>query len=193
MLRPRGVVGVQPLLSEVVRSCGSISGVVVGGFRRFLCRFLRGGGGWLRDRCFLDRCFLDRFLLVRFLLGSILLGSLSGGLSGRRPGVGRGSLRPLSAALAVATLTVQFALLSDKSCRAFGYLVHIHAMRVRPFEEIVHACGSVESAGSGLDPKGEGDGDDCSEGFEVHFQVGYVVGRCGTCTRREQGNARERM
>jgi hypothetical protein len=42
-------------------------------------------------------------------------------------------------------------------------------MRGRPSEDAFHTCHLVEIARSGLDAKSECDGDECSEGFEMHF------------------------
>jgi hypothetical protein len=147
MLRPFVVVGVEPEADAAVIAVVFFTLAVVA-LARILLGILRGSGGRVRG-------------------GRVGGGRVSGGcVSG-----GRVLVSIVLALLAAnASATVQFALLGDKSRRAFGYLTHIHAMmRGRPSEDAFHTCHLVEIAGSGLDPKSECDGDECSEGFEMHF------------------------
>ncbi len=48
-------------------------------------------------------------------------------------------------------------------------------MGIGAFEDTFDACSMIERVGSGLDSKGEGDGDDCSESFELHFGIGENI------------------
>ena len=174
MLRPRLVVQVQPLLREAVKGRASIPAVVVvvassvgagSDFRSgrglgFYCLRGRGRLRFLRGRGRLR--FLRGWGRLRFLRG---WGSLR--LLGLR---GRAGLR--LALLALPTLTVCITLLGDQGYRAFGYLAHILAVGIGALEETFHVCTPIERVGSGLDSNGAGDGDDCSEGFELHFRVG---------------------
>jgi len=174
MCGPRGIVLVQPLLRDLVKNravavivitavatsvvvvvvvvVAPTSGVIVGGFRSGRGRgFGRGILRLLRGR--------GRRGSLRLLRGR-----------GRRGGLRHG------AALADAMVWGCALPLGDQSHRAFGYAAHIHAVRVRAFE-IFHACSAIERIGSGLDSKGKGNGDDCSEGFELHFRAGTISER----------------
>ena len=58
-------------------------------------------------------------------------------------------------------------------------------MGIGALEDTFHVCTPIERVGSGLDSDGAGDGEDCSEGFELHFRVGGKITRSDEDVRKE--------
>ena len=198
MQRPRLVVLIQPLLRDTVKGRASAPAVVVvvvasnvgagsdfwsgRGCRYYFLlgrRLLRGRGSL---RLFRGRGSLRLFRgwgSLRLLRGR---GSLR--LLRLRGGADRGGPRP--ALLALPTLTVRITLLSDEGYRAFGHLAHILAMGIGALEDAFHICSPIKRIGSRLDSNGADDGEDCSEGFELHFGISQRATRMkGTKVRKK--------